>query len=362
MILYYLHETTIMPIDEKKMQEFLEKAIGDLGATGSSTLVVVGEKLGLYKKMADSDPLTAKQLSEKTGVLERYVSEWLNNQAAGGYVTYDPMTGKYSLTEEQAACLADENSLTYLPGSFQAFLSMAKDEEKIARAFKEGKGIPWGDHHCDLYEGTEKFFKTSYMANLVSTWIPSLEGVEEKLKNGALVADIGCGHGSSTIIMAKEYPKSTFVGFDYHPPSIETAKRRAQEAGVSDQIRFEVSESTQFSGDSYDFVTIFDALHDMADPYGTSKQIFKSLKSDGSWMIVEPSSSDKLEENHNPLGRMFYSASATVCVPCSIAGNGPALGAQAGPKKIQEVVKKGGFTRFRIATQNTMNIVYEAKP
>lgn len=350
-----------MPIDETKLQEFLGKAVSDLGATVSSTLVVVGEKLGLYKALAEFGPLNSHELAERTGLLERYAFEWLNNQAAGGYIAYDSKANKYYLPEEQKACLADENSPTYLPGSFQSFLSMAKDEEKVTKAFKEKQGIPWGDHHCDLYEGVERFFKTSYLANLVSNWIPSLDAVEEKLKDGIRVADIGCGHGSSTIIMAKEYPNSEFTGFDYHLESIKTAAQRAKEAGVDDRVSFKTADSTNFPG-NYEFVTIFDALHDMSNPHGAAKQIFKSLNPNGSWMIVEPFSSDKPRENHNPIGRMFYGASATVCVPCSIAGNGPGLGAQAGPSRIEQVVKSGGFTQFRIATQNPLNIIYEAKP
>jgi len=350
-----------LTIDNSKLQEFLGKAVADLGATVSSTLVVVGEKLGLYKALAEFGPMTSQDLSDKTGILERYAFEWLNNQAAGGYVQYDSKENKYYLSEEQKACLADKDSPTYLPGSFQSFLSMAKDEEKVSEAFKEKKGIHWGDHHCDLYEGVERFFRTKYVANLVSNWIPSLNGVEEKLRDGIDVADIACGHGSSTIIMAKEYPNSTFIGFDYHPESIKTATTRAEDAGVADRVTFEVADSTKFPG-NYDFVTVFDALHDMADPVGASGQIYKSMKKDGSWMIVEPFSSDKPRENHNPIGRMFYGASATVCVPCSIAGNGPGLGAQAGPTRIGHVVKNGGFSKFRIATKTPMNIIYEANP
>ena len=232
---------------------------------------------------------------------------------------------------------------------------------KSNQGFQRKTRIHWGDHHCDLYEGVERFFKTQYLASLVSNWIPSLNGVEEKLKDGIHVADVGCGHGASTIIMAKEYPNSTFKGFDNHSDSIKTATQRTQDAGVGDRVSFETADSTDFPG-TYDFATVFDALHDMGNPYGAASQIFKSLKPDGSWMIVEPFSSDKPRENHNPIGRMFYGASATVCVPCSIAGDGPGLGAQAGPTKIEQVVKSGGFTKFRIATQNPMNIIYEANP
>ena len=351
-----------MPLDEKKLMDFMQKAVLDLGATISSSMVVIGEKLGLYKAMAGTGPITAIDLAKKTGIKEQYVSAWLNNQAAGGYVVYDPKTSSYLLPEEHAACLADENSPTYLPGSFQAFLSMAKDDAKVAEAFREGKGIHWGDHDSGLYEGVERFFRTNYLANLVSIWIPALDGVETKLKSGAKVADVGCGHGSSTIIMAKQFPQSEFIGYDYHQGSIQTAQKRAEEAGVSNQVKFEVADSTSFSGNNFDFVTIFDALHDMGDPHGAAKQVFKSLKPDGSWMIVEPLSSDKPEENHTPIGRMYYGASASVCVPCSLAANGPGLGAQAGPAKIEQVVKYGGFTKFRVAAENPMNIVYEANP
>ncbi len=354
--------SSFVPIDEQKLMNFMHKAVSDLGATVSSSLVVVGEKFGFYKVMAGAGPITASEISKKTGVIERYVSEWLDNQAAGGYITYDPQTKTYFLPDEHAACLADEKSPTYLLGAFQSFTSMVKDEPKVVQAFKNGNGINWGDHHCDLYEGTERFFKTGYVANLLSLWIPSLDGIEAKLKSGIKVADIGCGHGSSTILMAKEFPESEFIGFDFHEPSIKTAQKRAQEAGLDNNIRFEVADSTNFPGKNYDFVTIFDALHDMGNPSGVSEHVLHSLEPDGSWMIVEPFASDKTEENHNPLGRLFFGASTTVCVPCSLASNGPGLGAQAGPKKIEDIVKGVGFTKFRIATKNPFNIIYETKP
>jgi len=301
-----------MPIDEEKLMAFMHKAVHDLGATVSASLVVIGEKMGLYKAMAGAGPITIEDLAKKTKITERYVSEWLNNQAAGGYVVYDPTIKTYLLPDEHAACLADENSPTYLPGTFQSFTSMVKDEHKATQAFKNGEGIPWGDHHCHLYEGVERFFKTGYNANLVSKWIPSLNGIEPKLKSGIKVADIGCGHGASTIIMAKEYPESEFIGFDFHPDSVDMARKRAKEAGVESNVKFEVVDSTSFPG-NYDFVTVFDALHDMGNPCGASEQVFKSIKSDGSWMIVEPFASDKPEDNHNPLGRLFYGASTSVC-------------------------------------------------
>ena len=351
-----------MPINDKKLEDFLNKAISDIGGAVSSSMVVVGEKLGFYKAMAGTGPLTSEELSKKTGIIERYVREWLNNQAAGGYLIYDPVAQTFTLPDEHAECLAYENSPNFLLGAFQIFTSLVKDDSKIIDAFKRGKGIPWGDHDCGLYEGTERFFRTGYSANLVNTWIPSLVGVVEKLKSGSKVADIGCGHGASTIIMAQAFPESEFIGFDYHQPSINVARQRAKEAGVNDNVKFELAESTNFPGKNYDLVTVFDALHDMGNPIGTASHTFKCLKSDGTWMVVEPFASDKIEENHNPIGRIYYGASSFVCVPCSLATNGPALGAQAGPKKLEQVIKSGGFKKFRIATTNPFNMVLEANP
>ena len=351
-----------MSIDEKKLENFLNKALSDLGGTISSSMVVVGEKLGFYKALSGAGPLTSEELSKKTGILERYVREWLNNQAAGGYLTYDPLTQKFTLPDEQALCLADENSPHFLLGAFQIFTSLAKDESKIIAAFKDGKGISWGDHDCGLYEGTERFFRTGYSANLVNTWIPSLVGVSDKLKTGAKIADVGCGHGASTIIMAQAFPESEFIGFDYHQASIDVARKRAKDAGLTDNIKFELAESTNFPGKNYDLVTVFDALHDMGNPLGTASHTFKSLKSNGTWMVVEPFASDKIEENHNPIGRIFYGASSFACVPCSLDMDGPALGAQAGPKKLEHLIKGGGFTKFRIAATNPFNMVIEANP
>jgi 2-polyprenyl-3-methyl-5-hydroxy-6-metoxy-1,4-benzoquinol methylase len=322
----------------------------------------MGEKLGLYKAMAGSGPLSSAELAKRTGTSERYVREWLCNQAAGGYVIYDPKTERYTLPDEQAFALADENSPASLLGAFQVVMSAIKDTPKITKAIKTGVGVDWGDHDPDLYEGTERFFRSGYTANLVSTWIPALDGVEQKLKSGAYVADVGCGHGASTIIMAKEYPNSKFVGFDYHKPSIKAARARAKDAGVSDRVEFKVSSSTDFPGNDYDLVTIFDALHDMGDPNGAAAHVFKSLKPDGTWMIVEPFANDKVEDNLNPVGRMFYAASTMICVPASLAHHGPALGAQAGQARLKEVITSGGFTRFRVATKTPFNLVLEARP
>jgi len=350
-----------MPVDHDKLMEFLGKIVNDMGAIASAPMVVIGDKLGLYREMAKIGPLTPSELAVKTGTAERYVREWLNNQAAGGYATYDEKTGKYYLSEEQAFCLADENSPGSVLGAFQIAMSLFKDEPKIRQAFRSGGGVQWGDHDPDLFEGTERFFRSGYLANLTSSWIPSLEGVEEKLKNGAKVADVGCGHGASTIIMAKAYPKSHFVGFDYHEPSIIEARNRAKKEGLSDRVKFEVAKATDFPGNNYDLVAIFDALHDMSDPVGTVSHISKILKPDGTLMLVEPFAKDEVKDNMTPVGRLFYGASTMVCVPCSLASNGPALGAQAGPKRLEQVVKAGGLKNFRISTSTPFNIVIEAK-
>lgn len=350
-----------MPVDHEKVMEFVGKIVTDMGAIASAPMVVIGDKLGLYKEMAKSGPLTPSELASKTGTAERYVLEWLNNQAAGGYVSFDEKTEKYYLSDEQAFCLADENSPGNVLGAFQVAMSLFKDEPKIRQAFRSGAGIGWGEHDSDLFEGTERFFRSGYLANLTNSWIPALDGVEEKLKNGAKVADVGCGHGASTIIMAKAYPKSEFIGFDYHEPSIIEARNRVNKEGLSERIKFEVAKATEFPGDDYDFVAIFDALHDMADPVGTVSHISKILKPDGTLMLVEPFAKDHIKDNMNPIGRLFYGASAMVCVPCSLASNGPALGAQAGPKRIEQVVRAGGFKSFRIATSTPFNNVIEAK-
>lgn len=352
-----------MAVNPDKLNEFLGKAIVDFGATFHAALIRIGDKLGLYKALAAGGPQTAGELAERTGTAERYVREWLCNQAAGGYVTYGSDTGKFHLTEEQAFALADENSPAFLPGAFQCALAAVKAEERLTECFKSGKGIGWHEHHPELFVGTERFFRPSYAANLVSAWIPSLEGVEEKLKRGARVADVGCGLGASTILMAKSYPNSEFAGFDYHGKSIETAKQRARENGIGDRIRFEVAKAKDYPGRDYDFVTFFDCLHDMGDPAGASSHVRSTLKKDGTWMIVEPFAGDKLDENLHPIGRAFYGASTLLCTPASLSQEvGLALGAQAGEKRLRDVVTSGGFTRFRRATQTPFNLVFEARP
>lgn len=352
-----------MAINQERLHEFLGKAIVDFGATFNAALIRIGDKLGLYKALAAGGPQTPAELAKKTGTAARYIREWLSAQAAGGFVTYDSATQKFHLSEEQAFCLADESSPVFLPGAFQTALAAVKAEEQLTERFKDGKGMGWHEHHHDLFVGTERFFRPGYAANLISAWIPALEGVNDKLKNGARVADVGCGLGSSTILMAKSYPKSEFAGFDYHDKSIETAKQRANDAGVGDRIKFEVSSAKSFPGKDYDFVTFFDCLHDMGDPVGAANHVHGSLKKDGTWMVVEPFAGDKLEDNLNPIGRAFYGASTLLCTPASLSQEvGLALGAQAGEKRLREVITSGGFTRFRRATETPFNLIFEARP
>jgi 2-polyprenyl-3-methyl-5-hydroxy-6-metoxy-1,4-benzoquinol methylase len=352
-----------MAINEETLHQLLGKAIVDFGATWNAPLVVIGDKLGLYKALANFGPLTSSGLAEHTGTSERYIREWLRAQAAGGYVTYHPETDRYSLSEEQALMFADENSPAFIIGAFQSALAGTRIEPKLAKAFRTGEGIGWDEHDEGLFVGTERFFRTGYAANLVSSWIPALEGVEAKLKEGARVADVGCGHGASTVLMAQAYPNSTFIGFDFHDESIKAARKRAEEAGVSDRVNFEVASSKSYLGRNYDLVTFFDCLHDLGDPVGTAAYVLKTLKKNGTWMIVEPYAGDRVEDNLNPVGRAYYSASTLVCTPCSLDQDvGLALGAQAGEAKIRDVVMRGGFGKFRRATATPFNLVFEARP
>jgi len=352
-----------MSIDENRLNELLHRAVSDFGATFHAGMVVIGDQLGLYKALAEVGPLTPSELAERTVTVERYVREWLNSQAAGGYVTYHPDTGRYSLSPEQAFTMADESSPAFLPGAFQLASAALKATPKIAEAFRTGNGLGWHEHDTGLFQGTERFFRPNYAANLISNWIPALDGVQEKLQSGASVADVGCGHGASTILMAQAYPNSTFTGFDYHGPSIEWARRSAEKAGVADRVKFEVASSKEYPGGDYDLVAFFDCLHDMGDPVGAASHVLQTLKKDGSWMIVEPFASDNPEENHNPIGRAFYSASTLICTPASLSQEvGLALGAQAGEARLRDVVTKGGFTRFRRAAETPFNLVFEARP
>ncbi len=352
-----------MSLDPEKLNEFLGKAVVDFGAVFHAALVGVGDKLGLYKGLAAGGPQSPAQLAKRTNTTERYVREWLCNQAAGGYVTYDPAADKFFLSEEQAFTMADENSPAFLPGAFQVALAAAKAEVKITERFTTGEGMGWHEHDPDLFVGTERFFRPGYAANLIKTWIPALEGVDAKLNQGATVADVGCGLGASTILMAQSYPKSRFFGFDYHEKSIETARQRAAAAGVADRIEFAVAKAKDYPGTAYDFVTFFDCLHDMGDPVGAAAHVHSTMKADGTWMIVEPFAEDKIEDNLNPVGRAFYGASTLLCTPASLSQEvGLALGAQAGEKRIQGVVTDGGFAHFRRATQTPFNLIYEARP
>jgi SAM-dependent methyltransferase len=351
-----------MPLDERKLQAFLENAVGEATATFHAALVVVGDKLGLYKALAAADGLSPAELAKRTGTAERYVREWLASQTAGGYVTYDASTQRYSLTPEQAFALADENGPD-VPGLFCVATAAHRAEEKITEAFRSGKGVGWHEHHPLLFQGTERFFRPGYAAHLVREWIPALEGVHAKLEAGASVADVGCGHGSSTILMARAYPNSAFVGFDYHGPSIERAREAAARADVASRVRFEVSSAKEYPGTSYDLVTFFDCLHDMGDPIGAASHVRETLDADGTWMIVEPFAHDDLVDNLNPVGRMYYSASTFICTPASLSQEvGMALGAQAGEARLREVVEAGGFRRFRRATETPFNLVLEARP
>ena len=352
-----------MAVDEAKLNEFVGKAVSEWGAAYGVLLTFLGDRLGLFKAMAGAGELTPEELAKKTGTHPRMIREWLTAQAVGGFVTYNPFAGTYILPDEQAFALTNENSPAYIAGEYQIIMGLFKDEEKIIEAFRTGKGLGRGDHHHYLFEGTERLFKPGYVANLTTSWIPALEGVEEKLRRGgAKVADVGCGHGVSTILMAKAYPNSQIIGFDYHRPSIEWARKQAEKEGLKN-ITFEVAPSTDYPGDDYDLVTFFDCFHDMGNPSGAAKHVLQILKKkNGTWMLVEPFANNKLEDNFNPLGRAFYSGSAVVCVPASLNENGPALGAQAGEEKIREIVMSAGFSKFRRATQTPFNLVLEARP
>jgi 2-polyprenyl-3-methyl-5-hydroxy-6-metoxy-1,4-benzoquinol methylase len=350
-------------IDEAKLEAFMGQAVTDMGAIISAPLMLIGEKLGLYKAMAHAGALTSQEVADRSGAAERYVREWLGNQAAGGYVTYDPDSGRYTLPDEHALALADEDSPFYILGVYDSIASLYADEDQILEAFRSGAGMGWHEHDHRLFRGTERFFRPGYRANLVAEWIPALEGVQQKLERGAKVADIGCGHGASTVIMAGAFPNSKFYGFDYHEASIVRAREAAVEAGVEERIDFDVFTAKDFPGRDYDLVCVFDCLHDMGDPVGASAHVLQSLTPDGTWMIVEPFANDHVEENLNPVGRVFYGASTVICTPASLSQEvGLALGAQAGEAKLTEVLNQGGFTRVRRATETPFNLVLEARP
>ncbi len=350
-------------IDTDKLMSFVFRAVDEVGATLNTALVVMGDKLGLYRALSGAGPLTPAELATRTGCSERYVQEWLNAQAAGGYVQYDPDSSRYALPPEQAVALTDESSPAYLPGFFQIALGSVLDSPRISDAAKTGAGIGWHDHVQDVHEGCERFFRPGYNAHLVGEWLPALQGIVPKLEEGGRVADVGCGHGASTILMAQAFPGSTFVGSDYHEKSIETARSRANAAGVSDRVRFEVAPASSYSGHDYDLITMFDCLHDMGDPAGAARHVRESLAADGTWMIVEPAAGDRVEDNLNPVGRAYYAFSTLLCTPASLSQPvGLALGAQAGEARIRDIVTSAGFSRFQRVAETPFNTVFEARP
>lgn len=353
---------SIPTVNTDKLNAFVGQFVTDLGAAVHSGMVVIGEKLGLYKALA-SGPLTPAELAARTQTDERYLREWLASQAAGGYVTYDAAGGKFSLNDEQAFTLAMEDSPAYLPGAFELALSSLAAVPRIAESFRTGAGMGWHEHEEGVFHGCEKFFRPGYAANLVSSWIPALAGVKEKMEAGARVADVGCGKGASTLLMAKAFPNSRFFGFDYHDQSIEAAREQAEGNGLGRRVMFEAAKAKEFPGKDYDLVTFFDCLHDMGDPAGAAAHVRQALAADGTWMIVEPFANDELKDNLNPVGRVYYGFSTLLCTPCSRSQEvAMCLGAQAGEKRIRDVVTSAGFTRFRRASETPFNIVYEARP
>ena len=354
--------STTTEIDMTALDTFVGQLITELGAAFNAGLVLIGDELGLYRAMAGAGPLSPAELAERTGTNERYIREWLAAQAAGGYVTYDPATETFTLPPEQAFTLANDDSPAAFAGAFQLALSALRDAPSVGARFRTGEGLGWHEHDHGLFEGTERFFRPGYAANLVSAWIPALEGVEAKLRAGALVADVGCGHGASTLLMAQAFPASRFVGIDYHEASIATARERAAHAGVADRVSFVVAPAATYPGDGFDLVTMFDCLHDMGDPVAAAAHVHGTLAPDGTWMIVEPRAGDRLEENFNPVGRLFYCASTLICTPASLAQDGrAAFGAQAGQARIRDAVLAGGFTGFRRAAETPVNFIFEAR-
>jgi SAM-dependent methyltransferase len=350
-------------VDGDKLMGFVFRAVDEIGATLNTALVVMGDRLGFYRALAGAGPLTPEELAARTGTAGRYVREWLNAQAAGGYVDYDPDSGRYTLPAEHAVALTDESSPAYLPGFFQIALGTVHDSPRITEAAKTGAGVGWHDHVHDVHEGCERFFRPGYNTNLLPAWLPALDGVVGKLQRGARVADVGCGHGASTILMAQAFPASAFTGSDYHEGSVRVARQRADEAGVTDRVSFEVAPAASYSGRGYDLVTMFDCLHDMGDPAGAARHARESLAADGTWMIVEPAAGDRVEDNLNPVGRAYYSFSTLLCTPASLSQDvGLALGAQAGEARIRDVITSAGFSRFRRVSETPFNIVYEARP
>jgi SAM-dependent methyltransferase len=352
-----------MTVDQEQLEEFIGRFAGDFAAALHAVTVVVGDKLGLYRALAEAGPTDSAGLAVATGCDARLVEEWLKAQYVSGYCSYSAQTGTYWLTPEQAAVLADPTSPTFMVGSMTIAVANAKDEEKVRDAFTTGNGLGWHEHHHDLFHGTERLFKPGYMANLVSQWIPALDGVDEKLRSGGTVADLGCGHGASTVLLAQEFPEATVVGFDYHQASIDIARKRAAEAGVADRVRFEAASAQDFPGGNYDLVCIFDALHDMGDPMRAARHIREALADDGTWLLVEPMAGDTLADNLNPVGRIFYSASTCICTPSAQSQpGGYALGAQVPETTWRELLADAGFTRFRRAAETPFNRIFDVRP
>ncbi|UQX89319.1 methyltransferase domain-containing protein [Jatrophihabitans telluris] len=355
--------TTTEQLDEAAVGDFVQRFITDLAAAHHAVTVAIGDRLGLYRAIAQAGPASEREIAAEAGCDERYTREWLNAQAASGYCEYDPATGRYSLSAAQRACLADESSPTFLAAGMLLAGALFKDEERLAETIRSGAGFGWGEHHHDLYAGVERFFRPGYAANLVTSWIPALDGVQAKLTEGAVVADVGCGFGASTILLAQAFPNATIVGFDNHEPSIEAACAAAEHAGVSDRVRFEVASAQDYPGDGYDLVCIFDALHDMGDPVGAARHIRSTLADDGTWLLVEPMAGDSVAANLHPMGRLFYSASTLVCTPSARSQSGGwALGAQATDEQLRSIAEQGGFTRFRRAVETPVNRVIEVRP
>lgn len=349
-------------LDETRLMDFVFRAVDEVGAALNCALVVMGDRLGYYQALADHGPLDAAELARLTDSGEKYAREWLNAQAAGGYVSYDADTGGYTLPAEHALALTDASSPAYLPGFFQIAYGTIRDASRVFELARDGDGLGWGEHNSDVHIGCERFFQPGYAAHLVSGWLPELPGVVAKLEDGGQVADIGCGHGASTILMAEAFPRSSFVGSDAHAPSVDTAQERARAAGVADRVTFEVAPATRFPGTGYDLVTTFDALHDMGDPVGAARRVYDALADDGTWMIVEPAAGDRVEDNFNPVGRAYYGFSTLLCTPGSLSQDvGLAIGTQAGPARVNDIVTSAGFGSFRIAAQTPFNNVLEVR-
>src|ERR1700757_2999771 len=351
-----------MDIDTDKLNAFMGKMVGDVGAAMNASLMLVGDKLGLYRVLAEKGPMTSADLAKATGTTERYVREWLSAQAASGYIEYDAATNQFSMQPEQAMALADEDSPVFLGAVGDVVAATFLDEPKVTEAFKSGRGVGWNRRSQCLFCGTARFFRTGYKHHLVQEWLPALDGVMEKLKRGAKVADIGCGHGISTRLMAEAFPKSRFFGFDYHEGSIEAARLAAKEAGLADRVSFDVQSAKTYPGTGYDLICFFDCLHDMGDPVGALKHVRETLAPDGTCMLVEPFAQDRLEDNLNPVGRVYYAASTVICTPASLDQEvGLALGAQAGEARLREIARQAGLTRFRRATETPFNLILEAR-